>query len=76
MAGAERYRLDREPHPLEVSAVLKTPPYGYYISGYDENHRFGIEFDGLYIGGKKVKSLEAFKRLPNVTIQHADVIIR
>ena len=56
--------------------ILKTPPYGYYISGYDENHRFGIEFDGLYIGGKKVKSLEAFKRLPNVTIQHADVIIR
>ena len=56
--------------------ILKTPPYGYYISGYDEDHKFNIEFDGLYIGGKKVKSLEAFKRLPNVTIRHAEVIIK
>ena len=56
--------------------ILKTPPYGYYISGYDENHKFEIEFDGLYIGGKRVKSLEAFKKLPNVTIEHADVIVK
>lgn len=56
--------------------ILKTPPYGYYISGYDENHKFNIEFDGLYIGGKKVKSLEAFKKLPNVTIEHAEVIFK
>lgn len=56
--------------------ILKTPPYGYYISGYDEDHKFNIEFDGLYIGGKKVKSLAEFKKIPDVTIRHAEVIIK
>lgn len=63
--------------------ILKDPPYGYYISGYnkspyqnDANTKFNVEFDGLYIKGRKINSLEEFKALPNVTITHANVTIK
>lgn len=63
--------------------ILKDPPYGYYISGYnkspyqnDANTKFNVEFDGLYIKGKKINSLDEFKKLPKVTIAHANVTIK
>ena len=56
--------------------ILKTPPYGFYISGYDSSHKFNVEFDGLYIGGKRINSLSEFKALPNVTVNHANVTFK
>ena len=56
--------------------ILNTPPYGFYISGYDSDHKFNIEFDGLYIGGKRVNSLAEFQTVPNVTINHANVTFK
>ena len=56
--------------------ILKTPPYGYYISGYDSSHTFNIEFDGLYIAGKRISSLDEFDKLPNTTIKNANVTIK
>lgn len=63
--------------------ILKPSPYGFYISGYDageyknsEETKFNVEFDGLYIEGKRINSLEEFKALPNVTIKHANVTIK
>ena len=63
--------------------ILKEPPYGYYISGYDKSPyqndpdtKFNVEFDGLYIKGKKINSLEEFMARSNVTVQHANVTIK
>ena len=63
--------------------ILKTPPYGFYISGYnkspyqnDPNTKFNVEIDGLYVGGKRISSLDEFKKLQNVTVTHANVTFK
>lgn len=56
--------------------ILKTPPYGYYISGYDDSHKFNVTFDGLYICGKKISSLSEFDKIANTTIRYANVTIK
>ena len=49
--------------------MLKQAPQGNTIAGYDADHKISIEFENLYIAGKKITSAKEGK----FACSHADV---